>query len=148
MNNLQEFYRKIEYLRSNGVKMKEIADWIDMAPSILSSLYTTVLPNYFEGIKSYPPEEALDSALALVNNVSKKRLLSHIEEMILRLDQMEFAEPDSLKDNPFAKQLMEEIRLSASKIEAFKGIYTSYSLSRTASRWNPSYSPPRIIKSV
>ena len=30
--------------------MKEIADWIDMAPSILSSLYTTVLPNYFEGI--------------------------------------------------------------------------------------------------
>ena len=48
MNNLQEFYRKIEYLRSNGVKMKEIADWIDMAPSILSSLYTTVLPNYFE----------------------------------------------------------------------------------------------------
>ena len=32
MNNLQEFYRKIEYLRSNGVKMKEIADWIDMAP--------------------------------------------------------------------------------------------------------------------
>ena len=132
MNNLQEFYRKIEYLRSNGVKMKEIADWIDMAPSILSSLYTTVLPNYFEGIKSYPPEEALDSALALVNNVSKKRLLSHIEEMILRLDQMEFAEPDSLKDNPFAKQLMEEIRLSASKIEAFKGIYTSYSLSSSS----------------
>ena len=127
MNNLQEFYRKIEYLRSNGVKMKEIADWIDMAPSILSSLYTTVLPNYFEGIKSYPPEEALDSALALVNNVSKKRLLSHIEEMILRLDQMEFAEPDSLKDNPFAKQLMEETRLSASKIEAFNGNYTSNS---------------------
>ena len=43
MNNLQEFYRKIEYLRSNGVKMKEIADWIDMAPSILSSLYTLSL---------------------------------------------------------------------------------------------------------
>ena len=129
MNELPEIYKRIEYLRNKGVKMKEIADWIDMAPSILSSLYTTVLPNYFEGIKSYPPEEALDSALALVNNVSKKRLLSHIEEMILRLDQMEFAEPDSLKDNPFAKQLMEETRLSASKIEAFKGIYTSYSLS-------------------
>ena len=147
MNNLQEFYRKIEYLRSNGVKMKEIADWIDMAPSILSSLYTTVLPNYFEGIKSYPPEEALDSALALVNNVSKKRLLSHIEEMILRLDQMEFAEPDSLKDNPFAKQLMEEIRLSASKIKESIPV-TAFLPPRTASRWNPSYSPPRIIKSM
>lgn len=52
--------------------------------------------------------------------------------MILRLDQMELAEPDSLKDNPFAKQLMEETRLSASKIEAFKGIYTSYSLSSSS----------------
>lgn len=34
MNNLQEFYRKIEYLRSNGVKMKEIADWIDAIGTI------------------------------------------------------------------------------------------------------------------
>lgn len=132
MDNLQELYRKIEYLRSNGVKMKEIADWVDMAPSVLSSLYTTVLPHYLEGIKSYPAEEALDSALALVNNVSKKRLLSNIDEMILHLDEMELAEPDGLKDNPLAKQLMEEIRLAASKVEAFKGIYTSYSLSSSS----------------
>lgn len=132
MNNLQELYRKIEYLRSNGVKMKEIADWVDIAPSVLSSLYTTVLPNYFEGLKNRAPEEALDAALTQVNNVSKKRLLSHLEDMILRLDEMEIAEPDHLKDNPFAKQLLEEIRLSTSKIEAFKGIYTSYSLSSSS----------------
>ena len=103
-----------------------------MAFSILSSLYTTVLPNYFEGIKSYPPEEALDSALALVNNVSKKRLLSHIEEMILRLDQMELAEPDSLKDNPFCQAIDGGDTALRSKIEAFKGIYTSYSLSSSS----------------
>ena len=42
MNELPEIYKRIEYLRNKGVKMKEIADWIDMAPSILSSLYTTV----------------------------------------------------------------------------------------------------------
>ncbi|TGY54167.1 hypothetical protein [Parabacteroides distasonis] len=39
--------------------MKEIAGWIDMAPCVLSSLYTTVLPNYSKGIKSHPPDPAL-----------------------------------------------------------------------------------------
>lgn len=32
MNELEEIYKRIEYLRNNGVKMKEIADWINMAP--------------------------------------------------------------------------------------------------------------------
>ena len=54
MNNLQEFYRKIEYLRSNGVKMKEIADWIDMAPSILSSLYYDRIAELFRGHQELP----------------------------------------------------------------------------------------------
>ena len=33
MNELEDIYKRIEYLRNNGVKMKEIADWIHMAPS-------------------------------------------------------------------------------------------------------------------
>ena len=128
----------VGYLRDFAAKNPDITKYIISTaagyerPLTPRELGAAAQSNYFEGIKSYPPEEALDSALALVNNVSKKRLLSHIEEMILRLDQMEFAEPDSLKDNPFAKQLMEETRLSASKIEAFKGIYTSYSLSSSS----------------
>ena len=36
MNELEDIYKRIEYLRNNGVKMKEIADWIHMAPSVLS----------------------------------------------------------------------------------------------------------------
>ena len=35
MNDLIEIYRRIEYLRNNGLKMKEIADYVDMAPSLL-----------------------------------------------------------------------------------------------------------------
>ena len=48
MKVFSELYKRIEYLRNNGTKMKEIADWVGMAPSVLSSLYTTVLPAYFE----------------------------------------------------------------------------------------------------
>lgn len=87
-DELQALYLKIESLRNNGVKMKEIADWLDIAPSVLSSLYTTVLPNYIELSKTHPEEEALDSALMTVNNISKKRLLSQAREMLLRLKEM------------------------------------------------------------
>ena len=53
MNNLQEFYRKIEYLRSNGVKMKEIANWIDMAPSIVLPIYDRIA-ELFRGHQELP----------------------------------------------------------------------------------------------
>lgn len=46
MDDLIEIYRRIEYLRNNGLKMKEIADFVDMAPSVLSALYSSVLPTY------------------------------------------------------------------------------------------------------
>ena len=78
MNELEDIYKRIEYLRNNGVKMKEIADWIHMAPSVLSALYSSVLPTYLNLQKTKPREEALDEALALVNNVSKKRLLGNL----------------------------------------------------------------------
>ena len=38
MDELTDIYKRIEYLRNNGVKMKEIADRVDMAPSVLSAL--------------------------------------------------------------------------------------------------------------
>ena len=46
MNELFEIYKRIEYLRNNGVKMKEIADHTQMAASVLSSLYSSVLPTF------------------------------------------------------------------------------------------------------
>ena len=83
MDELTDIYKRIEYLRNNGVKMKEIADRVDMAPSVLSALYSSVLPAYIDLLKTRTPDEALDEALALVNNVSKKRLLNNVVENIL-----------------------------------------------------------------
>ena len=37
MNDLIEIYRRIEYLRNNGLKMKEIADYVDMACLLYTS---------------------------------------------------------------------------------------------------------------
>lgn len=127
--DFQELYQRIEYLRSGGVRMKEIADCIDMAPSVLSSLYTTVLPTYFNSLKSNTSDEALEMALGQVNNVSKRRLLTNLPELLLRLSDLQPNEPNTLKGNLFAEQMMEEMQLSARKIEHISGIYYSYSLS-------------------
>ena len=59
MNELPEIYRRIEYLRNKGVKMKEIADHTNMAASVLSSLYSSVLPTYIGCIKKGNNEEEL-----------------------------------------------------------------------------------------
>lgn len=132
MDDFQELYRRIEYLRSNGVKMKEIADCVNMPASVLSSLYTTVLPFYFTSVKTTYPEEALDQALGQVNNVSKKRLLTSLENMIDRLNELEPTMQNNQKENPFAEQLKEEISLSARKAEYITGTYISYSLSSSS----------------
>lgn len=132
MNEFQELYRRIEFLRNKGVKMKEIADWAGMAPSVISSLYTTVLPSYFDALKTASPEEALDQALALVNNVSKKRLLSGIGDMLARLAELEPDNRPQLAGNPFMEQLNSEISQSAGKAADICGLYTSYSLSSSS----------------
>lgn len=48
MKELREIYDRITYLRQKGMKMKDIAGCIDFAPSVLSALYTTVLPAFFK----------------------------------------------------------------------------------------------------
>lgn len=133
MKNLEEFYKRIEYLRNGGVKMKEIADWIDIAPSILSSLYTTVLPFYFSQKEKSTPEEALDNAFAQVNNVSRRRFLSGLEKMLERLEEMEPVKSVQT-EMPFIESLKEEMQLSVHKFSHISGLYYSYSLSSSADR--------------
>lgn len=130
MDELTEIYKRIEYLRNNGVKMKEIADRIDMAPSVLSALYSSVLPAYINLIRTHTADEALDEALALVNNVSKKRLLNNIESMRLLLLEMEPEQSaENENGNPLIKLLGKEMKASVQDAANYAGTYLSYSLS-------------------
>ena len=111
MDELTDIYKRIEYLRNNGVKMKEIADRVDMAPSVLSALYSSVLPAYIDLLKTRTPDEALDDALALVNNVSKKRLLNNVSSMRILLQEMEPEQQNEADSgNSFIKLLEKEMR--------------------------------------
>ena len=130
MDELTEIYKRIECLRNNGVKMKDIADRVDMAPSVLSALYSSVLPTYIDLLKSHPQDEALDEALALVNNVSKKRLLNNVSTMKLLLLEMEpELQNDAENGNPIIKLLGKQMKESVQDVNNYSGTYLSYSLS-------------------
>lgn len=129
MDELVEIYKRIEYLRNNGVKMKTIADRVDMAPSVLSALYSSVLPTYLDLLKTKTPDDALDDALALVNNVSKKRLLSNISSVRLLLLEMEPEQQEGNIGNAFLNLLESEMHESVQEAYNYSGTYLSYSLS-------------------
>lgn len=76
--DLMTVYESIGQLRDQGIKMKDIADRLDMPPSVLSAIYSTVLPAYLDNLSRQEEDAALENALSLVNNVSKKRLLSRL----------------------------------------------------------------------
>lgn len=133
MNDLLDIYKRIEYLRNKGVKMKEIADHTNMAASVLSSLYSSVLPTYISTLKKgSTEEEALDYALSQVNNVSKKRLLGTLKELKEQLFELEPAPTPGQKDNPFLDMMTEEMLRSAQEVYNYSGIYISYSLSSSS----------------
>ena len=135
MDELTDIYKRIEYLRNNGVKMKEIADRVDMAPSVLSALYSSVLPAYIDLLKTRTPDEALDDALALVNNVSKKRLLNNVSSMRILLQEMEPEQQNEADSgNSFIKLLEKEMKESVQDVFNYSGTYLSYSLSSSTDR--------------
>lgn len=73
MEDLKEIYERISFLRQKGIKMKEMAEQAGISPSVLSAIYSTVLPAYLKNTeKGENEDEALNNALVWVNNVSKR----------------------------------------------------------------------------
>lgn len=132
MNDFLAIYQRMEHLRRKGVRMKEIADRIGMPPSVVSALYTTVFPVYFETVKARSSEDALDYALSQVNNVSKKRLLPNISLIRQALEEFEPENPDSAICNSLGEALGEALKNSALEADNYSGTYLSYSLSSSS----------------
>lgn len=122
----------MSFLRQKGVKMKRMAERAGFTPSVLSAIYTTVLPAYFKNLeKGMNEDAALTNALVWVNNVSKKKLLGSLATLKEALFATDFAEPQSTGEvqNPLLSQLESNMQESVGRIFNFSGIYMSYSLS-------------------
>ena len=87
-----------------------------MAPSVLSALYSSVLPTYVTSLKQgHSEEDSLDLALAQVNNVSKKRLLGNLASTKELLFSLEPAHGEA-KTNPFMEMMTAEMQRSVQEV--------------------------------
>lgn len=132
MDELKDIYDRISYLRKKKVRMKDMAERCDMAPSVFSAIYTTVIPYYTRNIqKGLTQEEALDEALIWVNNVSKKKLLGSLADMketLLAIKPTDFTK-DKTDSNPFLTLLRQSMEDACEPAFNYTGIYLSYSVS-------------------
>lgn len=134
MNILIEIYNKLRKLRDCGVKMKDIAEETNMTCSVLSSLYSTVLPAYISAVSSgIEEEEALNTSLLLVNNVSKKKLMGTLMPFHEKLSKIE---PRFIMSNGNERTFLDDIEKEAIKhvgnVSNYSGVYTAYSRSSYA----------------
>ena len=135
MDDLKERYERMKFLRRKGVKMKDIAECTGMIPSVLSALFTTVLPEYVKNRdKGKDEDESLDAALVWVNNVSKKKLLGSIGKMKAALFKMEAAPktPVEKQENMHIGDIADIMKGAVNLVTNFSGVYLSYSVSSSS----------------
>ena len=124
---LEELYEIINHLRRKGVKMKDIATHTHLSPSVVSALYSTVLPAFINNRNSLGQEEALDYAMSQVNNISKKRIKTLIPAMYQQLQS--FNPVQDAKDITFIDMLGKFTEKADEISTDYLGVYDSYSLS-------------------
>lgn len=127
---LMAIHERLDQLKHQGVKMKDVAASMDLSPSVLSALYATVLPAFRKAVRVKDFEEALTEALSNVNNLSRKRLMVMLDDLYRNV--MEFPGPmagEGVREADFLRSLERFAADSGSKLGQLEGIYMSYSCS-------------------
>ena len=135
MNDLKEIYERIKFLRGKGVKMKEIATQTGLTPSVLSALFTTVMPEFFKNTgKGMDEDKALDEALVWVNNVSKKKLLGQLDKIKTAVFAMDATpkKAESNTGNVHTDTISQAMKDALNGSTGFSGMYISYSVSSSS----------------
>ncbi|MFY0255557.1 hypothetical protein ACDQ55_16560 [Chitinophaga sp. 30R24] len=124
----EEVYELINVLRQKGVKMKDIAGHVNLQPSVLSALYSTVLPTFGNKQKELGDEEALNYALSQVNNISRKRLLKSIPQIHESLKLFSL-DKKTVSGETFIQSLENFTQKTDEAACSYLGLYDSYSIS-------------------
>lgn len=131
MDLLLSFYNNLKTLRNNGMKMKDIAEEMDITSSVLSSLFSTVLPKYSQLMEDGRTcDEALEEALLLVNNVSKRKLLSCLDDAYsISKEMLENTQIGKGNVKTVWSDLEKEYIRNKNQATSYTGVYTAYSKS-------------------
>lgn len=124
-------YEQLRKLRAGGVKMKDIAGAADIPSSVLSSIYSSVLPAYTAMLADgMPADEALGEALKKATNVSRRRLMGCVDGLYSHVFGMSASGVTARKD---VGTLLGDLEAAAGKYlgesSVYAGLYTCYSFS-------------------
>lgn len=147
MNRLVLLYERMKKLRESGVRMKDISEETDIASSVLSSLYSSVLPMYVNLLSGGDdPETALDKALQQVNNVSKRKLLGCLDELYEKVCHIE---PRLVSSKNSGRPFLDDIEREAIKYLPNAGVYTGLYLAYSSSSFSDGLKvEPYMITSI
>ncbi len=127
MDKLVTLYERMRKLREAGVRMKDISEETGIASSVLSSLYSSVLPTFINQISAgCDKDTALDQGLQQVNNVSKRKLLGCLDELY---DKVSHMEPRFVSNKNNGRPFLDDIEKEAIKYLPNAGIYTGLYMS-------------------
>ena len=131
MDRLILLYEQMKKLRETGVRTKDISEETNIASSVLSSLYSSVLPVYVNlRSNGEDPEKSLDQALQQVNNVSKRKLLGCLDalyEKVCHIDARFINTKNS--GRPFLDDIEKEAVKYLPNAGVYTGLYLAYSSS-------------------
>lgn len=124
-------YSQIKQLRDKGVKMKDISEATEITSSVLSSLYSTVLPSFIDSTsKGKDEDNAIEESLQMVNNISKKKFFDILDLMESKLHLIEFRMGGiDHQERIFFDDIEREAIAFMAQAENYSGIYLAYSRS-------------------
>ncbi len=122
-------YAEIKALRAKGAKMKDISECFDITSSVLSALYSTVMPAIFDAMeKGAEFDGSIDEALDMVNNVSKRKFLGIVDIIYSKLDDINISSFNNTTDDRiYFGDIQKEAANSMAQASNYSGIYMSYS---------------------
>lgn len=124
-----ELYERIGQLRHQRVRMKDIASHVELPSSVVSALYSSVLPTFLDNVEKMGEKKALEYATSQVNNVSQKRIIAQIPEICQKLRTFVPEYLPVSKDFFLDSLGLFALRGEAAANSAYMGTYLSYSLS-------------------
>lgn len=147
MDRLILLYEQMKKLRETGVRMKDISEETNIASSVLSSLYSSVLPVYVNlRSNGEDPEKSLDQALQQVNNVSKRKLLGCLDALYEKVCHIDTRFINT-KNN--GRPFLDDIEKEAVKYLPNAGVYTGLYLAYSSSSFSDGLKvEPYMIASI
>ena len=147
MDRLLSLYERMKKLRESGVRMKDISEETDIASSVLSSLYSSVLPMYVNLISNgEDKEKALDKSLQQVNNVSKRKLLGCLDTLY---EKVHAIEPRLINGKKNERPFLDDIEKEAINYLPNAGVYTGLYLAYSSSSFSDGLKvEPYMIASI